>query len=160
MSNEKHNVGVMTFRVTVHNFNSNIDLDKLTALLHDHLDAATLETIKAHTKDEKWQYELEAYVKPEGENKQNKSGHNFKTKESAENLQTIPKYQIGSPERRIKRFLREVDHPTGLVKIMTQTRLSFAETVKTLTSLIESNEVSQSSNIEGTPVFILKKEQE
>ena len=76
----KKNAGVLTMRVTVHNFNADMGLDKLGERLHDVLDAATLETIKAHTKDEKWQYEIEVFSKPDGENRHKGIGANVKNR--------------------------------------------------------------------------------
>ena len=60
-----------------------MSLDRLGEILHDALDKATLETIKAHTKDEKWMYEIQAFSKPDGENRHDGIGHNIKNRENA-----------------------------------------------------------------------------
>ena len=64
----KKNAGILTLRVTVHNFNADMSLDKLGEQLHDALDAAVLSLFQEHTKDEKWMYEIEAFSKPDSKN--------------------------------------------------------------------------------------------
>ena len=64
----KKNAGVLTLRVTVHNFNADMSLDELGEHLHAALDAAVLSLFKERTKDEKWMYEIEAFSKPDSEN--------------------------------------------------------------------------------------------
>ena len=76
----KNNAGVLTLRVVVHNFNADMSLDKLGEHLHDALDAATLSIIKQHTKDEKWMYEIEAFSKPDDDNRHGGIGYNVKNR--------------------------------------------------------------------------------
>ena len=82
MSLPKHNAGVLTLRVVVRNFNADMTLDQLGSKLHDVLDENTLALIKENTKDEQWMYEIEAYAKPDGENRHAGIGHNIKNEEN------------------------------------------------------------------------------
>ena len=74
----KNNAGLLTLQVVVHNFNAEMTLDQLGELLHDALDAKTLEVFKANARDEKWQYEIKAFSKPEHNNRHSSTGHNLK----------------------------------------------------------------------------------
>ena len=87
----KKNAGVLTLRVVVHNFNADMSLDDLGEHLHDALDAAALSLFKAHTKDEEWLYEIEAFSKPDGENRHGGIGANIKNRENADFLEGFDK---------------------------------------------------------------------
>lgn len=66
---DEHNKGKITLRIGVYNFKSNLNLEQLAKIINDKVDNIVLETVKEHTKDEKWLYDLATYVdEGEGEN--------------------------------------------------------------------------------------------
>lgn len=65
----EHNKGNINLRIGVYNFKSDLSLEQLAKIINDEVDKIVLETVKEHTKDEKWLYDIATYVdEGEGEN--------------------------------------------------------------------------------------------
>ena len=155
----KNNAGVLTFRVIVRNFNADLPLEKLGQLLHDTIDQTTLETIQEHTKDQQWIYEVEAYAKHDGDNKHSSIGHNLKNIENADFLTfetPAAAYQIGLPNERILRLLKEEDG-LQIVEIIAKTLLPLDTTQRAIDNLIEKGEIQGLISHEGIPKYYIKE---
>ena len=155
----KNNAGLLTFRVKVHNFNADMSLEKLGQILHDAIDAKTLETIQEHTKDQQWIYEIEAYAKLDGDNKHSSIGQNLKNIENADFLTfetAAAAYQIGLPNGRILRLLKEEDG-LPIVEIIAKTLLPLDTTQRAIDNLIEKGEIQGLISDEGIPKYYIKE---